>query len=149
MDFLLQPVYYINALTLKNKIPCWVTVAGGLLNVIGMVLLLRYTNLGVYCVVLTTAAIMFVINFFFNPLYAAHCLQIKSKYFYKIIVKHLIACALMTGCFSVIGAIANPQGWGELVLTASIMVAIGGILYVCIVPDMDEKREMVKMVHKK
>lgn len=59
MDIFLQPIYYVNTLTVKNKIPCFITIIGGLLNVVGMFILIKYTNLGVYAVPITTAVIMF------------------------------------------------------------------------------------------
>lgn len=35
------PLYYIYTLTVKNKIPCLVTVVGGILNVAGMAILVK------------------------------------------------------------------------------------------------------------
>ena len=67
-DSILRPVYYVSTLTVKNKIPCWVTIAGGVLNVISMYFLIKYTNMGIYAVVITTAVIMISINLFFNPI---------------------------------------------------------------------------------
>lgn len=44
----MRPIYYVYTLTLKNKLPCWITIAGGFLNVVSMYVLLKYTQMGVY-----------------------------------------------------------------------------------------------------
>lgn len=61
------PLYHIYALILKNRISCCVTIIGGVLNGESMYVLLEYTSLGVYAVLLTTAAIMNFINLVTNP----------------------------------------------------------------------------------
>lgn len=40
----MRPIYYVYTLTLKNKLPCWITIAGGFLNVVSMYVLLKYTQ---------------------------------------------------------------------------------------------------------
>ena len=72
------PLYYIYTLKVKNKIPCMVTIIGGICNVVAMFLLIKYTNLGVFAIVLTTAVVMNVINLVTNPLYMSHCLKAVS-----------------------------------------------------------------------
>ena len=86
----MRPIYYVYTLTLKNKLPCWITIAGGFLNVVSMYVLLKYTQMGVYAIVSTTTVIMLCINLFFNPVYAAYNLKISVKVYYKVIFKHLI-----------------------------------------------------------
>lgn len=95
----MRPIYYVYTLTLKNKLPCWITIAGGFLNVVSMYVLLKYTQMGVYAVVSTTTVIMLCINLFFNPVYAAYNLKISVKVYYKVIFKHLISAAIMVGGF--------------------------------------------------
>ena len=56
-----------------------------------MYFLLKYTDMGAYAVVITTAVIMVAINMVFNPIYAAKCLSINPIFFYKILLKHIIA----------------------------------------------------------
>lgn len=103
----MQPVYYIYTLTVKNKIPCWVTIAGGFLNVVAMYFLLKYTYVGPYAIVVTTAVIMISINVFFNPTYAARCLNVSSFILYPTIFRHLISCGVMTIVFRFMSKIAH------------------------------------------
>ena len=147
-DSILRPVYYINTLTVKNKIPCYVTIVGGLLNVVFMFILIQYTELGVYAVVLTTAVIMVGINLFFNPVYAAQCIQIKASSFYLILVRHILACMVMCFVFRLIAMWIQPMSWLALVFGAGIMVMVGAVLYTLINCDLKELLEAVT-IHKK
>lgn len=90
------PLYYIYVLTVKNKLPCFVTIAGGVLNVIGMIALIRLTDIGVYAIVITTAVIMNGINLIFNPLYMCHCLKVPKSTFYPVIFRNIAAGLLTT-----------------------------------------------------
>ena len=124
-----RPIYYVSTLTLKNKIPCLVTVAGGLLNVVSMFFLLKYTNLEAYAVVTTTTVIMVSINLLFNPIYAAKCLSIKASFFYRIIFKHIVTIMLMLPLFYVINKIINPTTWLGLIISAMVLFVVGAVIY--------------------
>ena len=145
MDIFLQPLYYVGTLTVKNVVPCFVTVLGGILNVFGMILLIKYTSLGIYSVPITTAVIMFLINFFFNPIYASWCLKIGKLYFYPLILKHLFGTFCMCISFKVLAVLLRPDSWMTLVLVAIFMFIVGILIYFMIMFDNKEKAIVVKM----
>ena len=125
----MQPVYYVSTLTVKNKIPCWITILGGCLNVVSMYMLLSTTSLGTYAVIGTTTVIMLSINLFFNPIYAAKCLNINPKYFYIVIFRHIVSAFIMSFFFEIIAEIINPNSWGGLILSAMIMSIVGLVVH--------------------
>ena len=139
-DGVLQPVYYINTLTLQNKIPCWITIAGGLCNVLGMYVLIKNTQLGIYSVAITTAVIMVSINLFFNPIYAAHCLNIKAKIIYKLLARDLLSCSIMVIIFVWIKNVLNPSNWVGLIVSAAIMCIIALPIHMLCMYDRNEMR---------
>ncbi|BAL82291.1 hypothetical protein SELR_05830 [Selenomonas ruminantium subsp. lactilytica TAM6421] len=98
----ISPIGYIYTLKMKNKVPCFVTIAGGLVNVVGMLVLLTTTSLAEYAVLGTTMVVMTIIYFIFNPIYMAKCLQIRFTYFYPAIMQNfalaVISCVLMLFC---------------------------------------------------
>lgn len=145
-DGILRPVYYINTLTLKNKIPCFVTIGGGLLNVLSMYLLLKFTSLGAYAVVGTTAVIMIGINLIFNPIYAAKCIDVKSGFFYKIIFRYLFVVAVMCLAFKGIALLFNPAGWIKLIVAALVMVVIGAIIYSLLINSVKENKNFFNKI---
>lgn len=133
MDGIMQPVYYINTLTLKNKIPCFLTILSGLANVLAMYLLLQNTNLGAYAVVGTTTVLMVGLNLTFHTLYGAWVLKVSPKPLYGVIGKHLGATLLLTVVFRLLSFLVQPQGWPGLVALAVVMCVAGPILYALVV----------------
>lgn len=123
------PLYYIYTLKIKNKIPCFVTLIGGFLNVLGMYILLKYTNMGVYAIVITTAVIMSLINLIFNPIYMSKVLNIPKNYFYGQLSRHIISCVLMTIMFCFIGYINLPVTWFNFILKVLLCLIIGVIIH--------------------
>ncbi len=120
------PVYYVYTLTVKNKIPCFITIGGGLFNLVGMVVLLKFTNMGIYSIVITTAVVMNFINLITNPLYAAHCLKVKLTTFYPDIIRNIVACTVATGVMMLIAKVLpEAKSWGVLVLMILMYCAIG------------------------
>jgi O-antigen/teichoic acid export membrane protein len=132
----MRPVYYVYTVTVKNRIPCLVTVAGGFFNVAGMYLLLRFTNLGAYAVVLTTVVVMFSINLIFNPLYASHCIHIRPFRMYCVILRHIVSAVLMTVVFCLLKRWLQPSGWIGLAASAALMAVLGAGIHVlvCMTP---------------
>ena len=76
------PLYYIYTLTLKNIYPCFVTIIGGLINIVSMYCLIKFLKCGVFSILITTAVIMNFINLVTNPLYMCKCLGVSKKTFY-------------------------------------------------------------------
>jgi O-antigen/teichoic acid export membrane protein len=140
------PLFYVNTLTLKKKIPCLVTVASGILNTIFMFILLKYTNLGSYAIVLTTAVLMTAIYVVFTPIYAARCLQISVKRIYVVYIWHFISAFLMIVFFEIIAKIANVNSWIQLILCALFMSGVGLIIHAMVMTSMNEKRSILRKI---
>lgn len=115
------PLYYIYVLTVKNRIPCLITIVGGLINVISMYVLLRFTNLGSYAVVATTAVIMNVINLVTNPLYMSRCINVSRLEIYKPILMHLFLCTVSTA-LSVFATRLLPSSSTWISLIAKVII---------------------------
>lgn len=126
---MIQPVYYVYTMTVKNKIPCIVTILSGLLNVVSMFVLLSCTSLGGYAVVGTTTCIMMTLNMTFNVLYAAHCLNVSPGSMYYSLCISLLSGAVMIAVFKVITLVYLPAGWLELLAEACVMGGIGFLLH--------------------
>lgn len=141
-----QPMYYVNTLTLKKMIPCFVTLGSGLLNTGSMYILLKYTDIGVYAIVLTTAVIMSSVNLIFNPLYCAHCLKVKPWSIYKTIVRHIISVVVMIVVFKAMTLVYMPAGWLTLIGMALVMVVIGLVVHVLVMTNKAEKQKLLKKI---
>jgi hypothetical protein len=110
------PLYYVYTLAIKNKIPCFVTVLCGIVNVLGMYILLTYTSMGLFAVVITTTAVNFAGNLIFTPLYAAYSLGISKWSFYPSLIKNYSVCFVELFVMIIISRIINPISWAGLIL---------------------------------
>lgn len=142
----IYPLYYIYTLTIKNKIPCLITIGGGILNVLGMYFLIKYTTLGIYSIQITTAVIMLCISGISNPIYMAHCLGEKWTVFYPALGKNVLSCGVMMAIMHLISSLTKPSTWGQLIFTAIICVVLGSALHLFIVFSKNEKRKLIGLV---
>ncbi len=145
----IHPLYYIYTLTVKNKIPCIITLVGGVLNVAGMFLLIRYTSLGIFSIVITTTAITFITSAITNPPYMAHCLKMKWYALYPVLGITVIGALAMSGLFWLIVQALNPTGWIGLILTAMLLAVVGFIIYLVLVFSAKERTMLFNLLRRK
>lgn len=122
---IVQPLFYTYTLTLKNKIPCYVTVGSGFLNVLGMYILLRFTDLELYAVVGTTTVLGFITFLVFTPLYTACCLEVKWDVFYGSILRVLCAAGIITIILRLLFNKHMPSSWLGLIVATMASCIIG------------------------
>lgn len=149
VEGMIQPLLYTYTLTLKNKIPCYVTILSGLFNVLGMYILLKFTDLGLYAVVGTTTVLGFMNYLIFTPLYTAHCLNVKWYTFYPGIIR--VICSEIPILLISVFLFKNtvPNSWLELaVLIIAMCVVVAPIYLVCVF-DIDEMKLVVRRMRKK
>ncbi len=145
----MQPLYYIYVLTLKKKIPTIVTICGGLLNVAAMYVLIRFTGLGVYAVVWTTAVVMAIINFGTNPLYMAHALKLPWYTFYPNIIRNVISCGLMVVAFQGLMKLYTPTTWPGLGLGVCMLALAGIPLHLLVVFQKKDWKQAVSVLKRR
>ncbi len=145
---LMYPLYYIYTLTVKKVVSCFVTLIGGLFNVLGMYILIKYFGWGVEAVVWTTVVVMTVINFVTNPLYMAHVLKFPKLIFFPNIIRNLISCIALTIVFTFFAQFYMPQRWIALVLTILFYAVVGAAIHLLIVLDRDDWKK-IRMILKK
>lgn len=88
------PLYYVFVLAQRVRVASIITICMGMINVLSMYCLLMRTTLG-GIVVLGTTSVLNLIHIIDTPIYAAHCLNISKKTFYKPIIKHILECIVV------------------------------------------------------
>ena len=127
------PLYYVYTLTLKNRLPCWITIASGVVNVICMVILMKHFSVGIYAAVVTTTILSWLVNCIFNPIYSAHCLGLPARTFYCSLLRHFISAFALVCVFSVINSLFPPMSWISLISTAILAIITGSVIHATIV----------------
>lgn len=145
----MQPLYYIYVLTVKRKIPCLITIAGGVLNVISMYVMIAFFNVGVYAVPVTTLVVMCVINYITNPLYMAHVLRLPWQTFYPEIIRNFLACVGITLLLFALSQVHSPSSWIAFCLCAVAYALLGAVVYLMIVCSRNERTVLVHTFLKK
>lgn len=145
----IHPLYYIYTLTVKNKVPCVITLICGALNVAGKFLLVHYTDMGIYAIVITTTITTFITSVITNPPYMAHCLKLKWYAFYPVLGITVIGILAMSGLFWLIVQAVNPAGWIGLGLTAILLAFIGFLVYFVLVFSVKERKMLVNILKHK
>lgn len=125
----IYPAYYIYTLTLNNKFPCVITILGGIANVAGMYFLLKYTSMGAYAVLFTTAVVMNFINLVTNPLYMSKCLKVSKWYFYPTLFKNIVCCVATTVVLMYVNEFLDfSLTWISLFVKIIILAIIGTVI---------------------
>ncbi len=143
-----NPLYYVFTITSKLKVPFIVNIIGGLLNVLGMYVLIKHTDLGAYAVVLTTMAIN-LIHLIDTPIYSAYCLKIGIRTFYSTIIRHI-----MSGFFNLIILFIIDQfmfiekGWWRLSAKVMIYLLLSIMICFLILPDSTERKNILQKIQK-
>ncbi len=145
MEGLIYPCYYVYTLCVKNKIPCIITIIGGILNVLGMVVLIKFTRLGVYAILVTTVVVMGIIAFITNPVYIAVCLKVDKHFFYRIIARYVFIGGIICGVMKLLGNILYIKGWISLIIACCIIAILSAIIYFVFMFD---KTEHEYLLHK-
>lgn len=120
------PLYYVYTLEVKNKIPCIITIIGGLVNVIGMYVLLKFTDIGVYAIVVTTSFVMNFIGLVTNPLYICKCLRVKKSTFYPDIILNFLLAGVTTIILMSFKNIIKIEmnSWYKLIILGIVLAVI-------------------------
>lgn len=146
MEGVAFPLFYVYTLTLKNKLPCVVTVLSGLINVGGMFAMITIFNTGVYAVVLTTTVLGWITYFVFTPLYAAKCLGCVPKLFYKAIGQTAFAGIFMTVSVFALSSLGSNASWMTLLLLAAASIVICIPIYILTAFNKQEHRTIMQML---
>lgn len=122
-----RPLYYVNTLTDKLKVVCWITVINGILNVVGMYVLIKNFNFGAYAVVLTTMVLNLIQSFLITPFLASSFLNLPNKFvFFKLVIRHLVSTLICTIVFVFLSRFLDMSaGWGHVLVNIAILGAIG------------------------
>lgn len=124
-----SPMYFIYTLTIKNLVPCLVTIGCGIINVISMIILLKFTNLGVFAIVITTCCIGFFGNLIFTPIYSSRCLKLSIATFYPTILRVFLTTIIECIALYFLAYLFNIKSWVALIGVALLFSLIGFVIY--------------------
>lgn len=137
------PLYYIYTLTVKNRIPCIVTIVGGLLSVSMMAMLISM-GFDAFAVVVPPTVTNIVINAIVNPLYMARCLKSSPMIFFPSMARIALAGLLMCASFSLVSAFSTVDTWISLGLCVLLCAVIGMPIYSLVALTRNERGLLIR-----
>ncbi len=146
MSVYVYPLYTVNTITCKLKVPVLLSLGIGVANIGIVFLLLKFTGLGVYAVAGVSSVLWLIRILTFVPLYAAHVLNVKWTVFYEPIVRGFINIAVVGSAFWIISSLTQLNSWAKLIIVCAIAAIIGYTLCFFIMFGRNERKLALNMI---
>ncbi len=112
----------------KLKLPVLVSFGCGILNLICVFLLLSFTELGVYAIVIPSTVILILRYVLFNSLYCAHIISESPKPFLVSCVKVWITIPVQLGVIYLLKSLFATDHWMGLIIAAAVCGVSGYVI---------------------
>ena len=145
----IYPLYTVNTITTKLKVPVLLSIAIGMVNVGTVFVLLKTTNLGVYAVAGVSSVLWVFRIFLFVPSYAAWSIQEKWSTFYPPLFKGILNIVVVGGLMVIFAHFLHAKSWIELIVICLICGLIGYAICFFIMFDKEERNSVFRMLKRK
>lgn len=145
----IYPLYNVNTITCKLKIPVLVSVGIGIVNLGIVYILLNNTELGVYAVAGVSSVLLLFRVLLFVPMYAAHNLGLRMSAFYPPLFRGCAASACMLLVFYLVNITYKINTWTALIIIAVLCGTAGYCIDYFLVFNREERQKLKSMVLKK
>lgn len=120
-----------------------------IIDTIVVLLLLKYTSLGVFAVAGVSRITSIVLNTIYLPVYTSYCINIKLWTFYPIILRYLMAILICFSTFLILHSfLPNISNWIGFVKSVILCGSIGMALMFYILLNNSERRKIIENVKK-
>lgn len=143
------PLYQVNTLTCKLKVPSILSVGLGVINVITVFLLLKFSDLGLYAIAGVSSILQVLRIVFFVPLYAAANVKVGFKTFYPPLIKGIILNASLMVIFGLIQSFIKTDNLLIFVIVVCISAVIGYVMGVFILFNKSDVHKIIEMIKRK
>ena len=146
----IEPIFSIYITLNKIKVPALWAVFTAILNLVLVLLLLKYTSWGIFAIPIAALIIGNFSHLTFSPLYAAKILNYSPWVFYKIIIQGLFVLGI-TVVVSYIGKsiLTSHYNWLSLSLTAIACGLIALFFSFLIVFSKEQLKSVVSLIQSK
>lgn len=142
----INTIYNVYTVTNRLKVPALVWVAFGVLQVVTVIVLAKFTSLGIWSVPVASFVWGLFRNLTFTPIYAAHCLEIHRLTFYKAIVRGSLCTAVMVVVAVAYRCVLPTNSWILLIVAAMACCVISGVINLFVVFDYAERDKFKQML---
>lgn len=143
------PLYQVNTLTCKLKIPSIVNITLGVLNVLIVFVLLKFTNLGLYAIAGVSSVLLTFRILVFVPMYAAHSLKKSVFTFYPAMFRGLILNGVLIVFFLFMRRFITEGSFISFGIWVGISAIAGYLLGILIIFKKSDLKKIIGMVKKR
>ncbi len=148
-DVYIYPLYTVNQITAKLRIPVFVSLGIGVANIIGSILLCEHSSLGIYAIQIVSSILLTARVFFFAPIYAAHILKQKWWTFYIPLLRGTFSSIIVFLCFATIRYFVTINSWLMLIIISIFSGILGYAINYVIVLNKEERIMAREIISKK
>ncbi len=130
----------LSVVTNKLKVPVFVSISLGVINILLVIFLVNHTFLGLYAVAGVSSVLFIVRYFLFNPIYAAYTIKAKWYAFYGTVLRCSIPVLVTAAVFAVINRMVKITGWGTFIV---VIIFAGAFGYAIIIASLIDIKEFI------
>lgn len=146
---IINPMYSIYTITNKIKVDAICRIIIGLISILIVYILLKFTSIGIYAVAGVSTLLGTIFNFVFVPIYTSKCcLNIKWYSFYPTIFRYMGTIIVILAVLFIIKPFIIINNWLILILTAIMVGIIGLTINYILLLDKADRIELKEMVNK-
>ncbi|MEI7895628.1 MAG: oligosaccharide flippase family protein [bacterium] len=135
----IETVFHVYTVTNKLKIPALALFITGVINISLMLILVKYTRLGIIAIPLVSLITGIIKHTTFTPIYAARILNEKWTTFYYSIFKGVIAFAAVAVIAYMIKLTINPASWTTFLISFILCAFLSFIINTLITLNRSER----------
>lgn len=139
-------LFGIFTITNMRKVPAIALFITGIVNVALLFVLLKFTNLGVFAIVLSSAITLTLRNLLFTPIYGAMCLNLKKSVFFPKLFKGLLSVLIVVIVTLLFRNIISQDSWMMFVLNAFVVGLLSITIIFFTILTKEEKRYLLNLV---
>ena len=142
-------LFILDTVTNKLRRPVIATLSISILSTVTTILLLKYTNLGIYAVAGVSSIYWIFKVVIFNNINAAKNLRIKWNAFFGQFIKNSACLVLVMLIFQIIKMPFQINSWFKLAMVAIMAAIIGYIIAFIFLFSRQEKRNIKTIIMKR
>jgi O-antigen/teichoic acid export membrane protein len=139
----------LNTVINKVKVPALYLLGSGMVNIVLVLLLTRFTNLGIYAIPISSASILLVWSAVFIPTYPCKVLKLKWNTFYGAIYKMLISSVILFAVASLLRILFPIHSWFTLIGFCAVAGVMGLMINLFLVLNKQDRQQFLHTVRKK
>ncbi|MBE4907225.1 oligosaccharide flippase family protein [Bacillus luteolus] len=113
----ISTLFNVNTILNKVKLPSIILFISGVLNILLLFILLKFTNLGLLAIPICSSSISVLRNLIFTPIYPAKCLGVEWHKFYSLLIRNIITTVILVCLFSLLKEMIPFGQWSIFILT--------------------------------